>query len=92
MPGYPVLLAGIFEVFGKDNLSAADVVQQIFFIVAAVQVYLLGLRIWRRTRYALTAGALFASSFYFLNHLTLRRGQIPTDAQATLGPTAYVRA
>jgi hypothetical protein len=92
MPGYPVLLAGIFTLFGKDNRSAADAVQQILFIVAAVQVYLLGLRVWCRTHYALVTGALFASSFYFLNYLTLRRGQFPTDAQATLGPTAHVGA
>ena len=67
MPGYPLLLAGVFLVAGRGNLTAADHVQLLLFIVAAIEVYWLSYRLWRSTRFATIIGLLFASNFYFLS-------------------------
>lgn len=69
MPGYPLFLAGLFLFAGRGNLLAADWAQSVLFVLTAVGVYLLALRLWRRVAVALVVGLLFASNLYILSYV-----------------------
>src|SRR5579859_4695597 len=49
MPGYPLLIAMIYQVFGWGNLAAVSIVQCLLFVLAVLEIYALGYLILHRT-------------------------------------------
>lgn len=68
LPGYPLLLAGVFAFAGKSNYAAAEGLQNVLFVATSVAVYALAWRIWRDTRLAALVGILFGANLYFFSY------------------------
>lgn len=67
LPGYPLFLAIIFIVTGSTtNLMAAQLAQMGLFVVVALEVYVIGYRLWKHTRLAALVAALVGTNVYFL--------------------------
>ena len=66
LPGYPLFLAVIFTLTGRTNLMAAQLVQMGLFVVTALEVYVIGYRLWKHTRLAALIAALVGTNVYFL--------------------------
>lgn len=69
VPGYPLLIAAVFAVFGRDNLAAASVAQAALFICAIVELYALLCVLLRRAWAALAVALLAGTSVNLLSYV-----------------------
>jgi hypothetical protein len=65
-PGYPLLITLVFLVAGRGNLFAVSIVQAGLFALATLEVYLLGVLLWRRAWVAFAVGVLMATNTLLL--------------------------
>jgi hypothetical protein len=65
-PGYPLLITLVFLLAGRGNLFAVSIVQAGLFALATLEVYLLGVLLWRRAWVAFAVGVLMATNTLLL--------------------------
>lgn len=68
LPGYPLFLALIYAIAGHGNLAAVSYVHALFFILTAVEVYLLARHIFRRPLLAFIVALLFGTNITLLGY------------------------
>lgn len=69
LPGYPLLIALVFWVGGRGNFALLSAAQGVLFIAATLEVYALGLLVWRRTWIAFAIGLLVGTNLYLLKYV-----------------------
>jgi 4-amino-4-deoxy-L-arabinose transferase-like glycosyltransferase len=67
LPGYPLLIAAVFLLAGRDNVAAVSMVQGALFVLVTLEVYALAWLVFRRTRVAFTVGLLVGANMYLLS-------------------------
>lgn len=68
LPGYPLFLALIYAIAGHRNLAAASYVHALFFILTALEVYLLARHIFRYPLLAFIVALLFGTNITLLGY------------------------
>jgi hypothetical protein len=74
-PGYPLLLAAIFQLAGNQNLGAVVFVQSVLFFVTSGEIYLLVFRICRRTWIAAAVAGVVATNLYMADFAFIIRDE-----------------
>lgn len=67
-PGYPLLIAATFAVFGVGNLAAVQCVQAVLFVVTALEAYALAYLLLRRTWMACMLGLLIGCNIVLISY------------------------
>jgi len=88
-PGYPLLLAGIFELFGQFSPLAIQVLQHALGIATALLTVATALRVTRQAKVALIAGVLCAVSLQILAYCNMPLTEIPFTF-TIVGATYYL--
>ena len=70
LAGLILLIAGVFLLAGRDNVTAVSMVQGALFVLVTLEVYALAWLVFRRARVAFTVGLLLGA-----NHLYARTGR-----------------
>lgn len=68
-PGYPLLIAATFVVFGAGNLAAVQCVQAVLFILTALEAYALAYLLLRRTWMACLLGLLIGCNVVSISYV-----------------------
>jgi hypothetical protein len=68
-PGYPLLIALIFLLFGQGNLMAVSAAQGVLFVFAALEIYIITCLVFRRSWIALIVGLAVGCNIYLLSFI-----------------------
>ncbi len=79
-PGYPLILAAIFRVFGENSSTAMLVIQHLMAVAVAVIVAAMAWRLWRNRGFAAVAGVFCA----FALHVGSMANTVMTEMPYTL--------
>lgn len=66
-PGYPVFITLVFLVAGESNIAAVSVGQAVLFVLAALELYILTILLFRRAWIALVVGLLVGTNAFLLS-------------------------
>ena len=69
LPGYPLLIALAYHIYGPGNLQAASKVQGILFVLATIEIYVLALLVLKRTWMAFIIGLIVGSNVILLSYV-----------------------
>jgi hypothetical protein len=69
LPGYPLLMALVFLMSGRQDFALLSAVQGALFVAATLEVYALCLLVWRRTWIAFAIGLLVGTNLYLLKYV-----------------------
>jgi len=70
-PGYPLFLALIFTLFGRDNLLAVSNLQGILFIVTVIELYYIAYLIFARSWVAAIVGLMLGVNTFIFNYVKI---------------------
>ncbi|MDQ6644020.1 MAG: hypothetical protein M3Y76_06190, partial [Chloroflexota bacterium] len=69
LPGYPLLIAFVYALYGRGNLMAVSIAQGILFVLATMEVYVLAILVLKRTWMAFLIGLLVGTNIILLSYI-----------------------
>jgi hypothetical protein len=69
LPGYPLLIAMVYYIYGQGNLMVVSNVQGILFVLATMEIYVLAILVLKRTWMALLIGLIVGTNVILLSYV-----------------------
>lgn len=69
LPGYPLFIMTIYSLLGEGNLGAVSLVQAMLFVLAALEMYILCVLVFRRSWIAFIIGLLVGLNIPLLSYM-----------------------